>query len=84
MLAVGVAELSGIASASVHSRSNNFKVLKIDTLSISTKVVDLEAFWDIAAFVFVMPSVRVDLLPVLVLECPVPRWVEGASPFKAA
>ena len=58
-------------------------MVRVDALSHSAKVVKLQAFGDRSAVVLVAPTVRIDLLP-LVLERAVPAWVKRTNPLPAA
>ena len=81
---MGRPKLPSITPAGVHSRGHNLEVFKVNAFAISTQVVHLEALGDGAVDVLVVPLMGVDLLAVLVLERPVPRWVFCPCPLPAS
>ncbi len=81
MLAVGVSKLPSVAATRVHSWGHNLKVLKVDALSISAKVVNLKAAWHSAVLVLVVPFVGIDLAALVVLEGSVSGGIKRASPL---
>lgn len=83
MDAVRCAKLARKPSPRVHLARYWLKVIWIDALSHSAKVVKLQPFGDYATMVFVAPAVSVNLFA-LIFKCAIPAWVQRTSPLPAA